>query len=75
MQSDKSKGMKFKSGDIVKIMDRGIEWSGEITIVKENGMCKFLSDNGDGPNYDYYPDSILTKITSEERDDLLDRLK
>lgn len=65
--------MKFKAGDIVKIFDCNRWWSGEITIVKENGMCKFLSDNGDGPNYDYYPDSILVKITPEERDDLMER--
>jgi len=65
--------MKFKAGDIVKIKDQNIWWSGEITIVKENGMCKFLSDNGDGPNYDYYPDSILIKISPEERDDLMEK--
>ncbi len=64
--------MKFKSGDIVKIVDNGIEWAGEITIVGEDGMCKFLSDSGDGPNYDYYHENELTLITPEERDDLRD---
>lgn len=67
--------MKFKSGDIVKLKDEYGYWhSGEITIIKEGGMCKFLCD-GDGPNYDYYHENELTKITPEERDDLLDSRK
>ena len=66
--------MKFKSGDIVRITDEyGIEWSGEITIAREDGTYKFLSDLGDGPNYDYYPEDKLKKITPEERDDLMEK--
>lgn len=64
--------MRFKAGDIVKMSMCGSWWSGELTIVKEDGMCKFLSDHGDGPNYDYYKEDEFTKITQEEREELID---
>ena len=50
---------KFKRDDRVRLKDTS--YIGIVTIVKET-ECKVLFDDGDGPDYWYYPNNELILI-------------
>lgn len=56
----------FRRGDRVVMKVGEIEYVGEVTIVREeDDFCKVIFDDGDGPDYWYYPASSLTLVSPD----------
>lgn len=56
----------FKSGDRVRMKDRGEYVHGEVTIVTET-ECKVMFDEDWAPHYWYYPKKDLELIEEEKK--------